>query len=104
LSTQRYEIVLFQQPEAELTLDSLCASTGLHPSFVKQLAEEGLITGVDADPRSQRFHVTTISRLRKIVRLRRVLGINLAGVSVVLDLIDKIEDLQRENRMLRGRT
>jgi len=35
--------------------------------------------------------------------LREALGINLAGVAVVLDLLDKYCALQRENELLRSR-
>lgn len=103
MSTEHCEIVLVRNPEVEITLEALAAGAGLQPGFVEQLLEAGLITAVDSGSRSQLFHVATVSRVRKIVRLRRTIGINLAGVSVVLDLVDKIEALQRENRVLRSR-
>jgi hypothetical protein len=44
-----------------------------------------------------------VPRLRTICRLRESLGINLAGVAVVMDLLDKFCALQRENEILRSR-
>jgi DNA-binding transcriptional MerR regulator len=35
-------------------------------------------------------------RLRAIERLRRDLGANLAGIAVILDLVDRLTTLQRE--------
>jgi hypothetical protein len=41
--------------------------------------------------------------LRLIERLRRDIGVNLAGLGVVLDLLNRLCSLQRENERLRSR-
>ena len=43
------------------------------------------------------------SPLIPLDRLRRDLGINLAGIAAVLDMRDRIEGLQKEVERLRGR-
>lgn len=103
MSSERCEIVLVRNPEFEITLEAPAVAADLAPEFVKQLLEAGLITAVDSGSRSQIFDMAMVPRVHKIIRLRRTLGINLAGVSVVLDLTEKIETLHRENRMLRSR-
>jgi MerR family transcriptional regulator, heat shock protein HspR len=49
------------------------------------------------------FHRSSLERLRRITRLRRDLGINLAGIAAVLDMRERIESLQKEVARLRGR-
>jgi hypothetical protein len=49
------------------------------------------------------FDASAVPRLRTIGRLRKGLGINVAGVAVILDLLDKLCALQRENEMQRSR-
>jgi len=38
-----------------------------------------------------------------IERLRRDIGINLSGIATILDLLDRLTALQRENAWLRSR-
>jgi DNA-binding transcriptional MerR regulator len=42
------------------------------------------------------FDAAGVARLQRIERLRRDLGINLAGIAVILDLLDRLTALQRE--------
>jgi DNA-binding transcriptional MerR regulator len=49
------------------------------------------------------FDAAAVPRLRTIRRLRENLGINVAGIAVVLDLLDKLAALQRENELQRSR-
>ena len=49
------------------------------------------------------FDGAAVPRLRMIRRLREELGVNLAGIAVILDLRDKLRTLQRENEMYRAR-
>jgi DnaJ-like protein/MerR-like DNA binding protein len=49
------------------------------------------------------FDPSAIPRLRLIGRLRESLGINLAGIAVTLDLLDRLCALKHENEKLRSR-
>jgi DNA-binding transcriptional MerR regulator len=40
--------------------------------------------------------------VRKIIRLRRDLGLNYAGIGVVLELMERIESLEAKIRELEG--
>jgi DNA-binding transcriptional MerR regulator len=51
-----------------------------------------------------RFPISCIERLRRIVRLRRDLGVNLAGVAVILEMRPRMEELQKELERLRRST
>jgi hypothetical protein len=47
-----------------------------------------------------RFESETVMVVKKILRLRNDLGINYSGISVVLDLLDRIEELEAKIREL----
>jgi DNA-binding transcriptional MerR regulator len=103
MAVQRYQIVLRRQERQGLTLNALAASAGMHPALVERFVELGLIEPIERAGAWSVFDVSAVPRLRMIGRLRESLGINLAGVAVILDLLDKFCALQRENDVLRSR-
>ena len=103
MALQRYDIVLCRREPQQLTLDMLAARAGMHPSLVQQFVEFGLIEPVEWQGARSLFDASAVPRLRMIRRLRESLGINLAGVAVILDLRDRFCALQRENETLRSR-
>ena len=103
MTVRHYQIVLYRKDNQLLTLHDLALHAGMHPNLVERLLEFGLIAPVSQDD-TQLFDPSTVSRLRTITRLRKTLGVNLAGISVILDLVDKLCTLQRENKDLRNRS
>jgi DNA-binding transcriptional MerR regulator len=103
MALQRYDIVLRRREPQQLTLDMLAARAGMHPALVQQFVEFGLIEPVEWQGVRSLFDASAVPRLRMIRRLRESLGINLAGVAVILDLRDRFCALQRENETLRSR-
>jgi MerR family transcriptional regulator/heat shock protein HspR len=100
---QQNDVLVIQHQHEELTLDVLARRAGVHPGLAQRFVEFGLVHSVRQENQVLYFDVADIPRLRMINRLREVLGINLAGVEVVLNLLDKIHALQRENESLRCR-
>jgi DNA-binding transcriptional MerR regulator len=103
MTIQQYQIILCATDDQHLTLDDLALHAGMHPALIEQLVDFGLVTPIRRQG-AMLFDPSTVSRLRTIARLRQSLGINLAGISVILDLIDKLCALQRENQTLRKRS
>jgi MerR family transcriptional regulator, heat shock protein HspR len=84
-----------------LTLDQLSDSAELHPALVEKFVQHGLVEpAADQAPRLL-FPISCIERLRRIIRLRRDLRVNLAGVAVILEMRQHIEELQKELARLR---
>jgi MerR family transcriptional regulator/heat shock protein HspR len=102
MTVQQYQILVRGTDDQRLTLEDLALHAAMHPATVEQLVEFGLVTPMRQEGATL-FDPSAVSRLRTIGRLRRTLGINLAGISVILDLVDKIRALQRENENLRNR-
>jgi chaperone modulatory protein CbpM len=97
MAAPRYDIVLCRREAQQLTLEALAARTDIHPALVERFVEFGLIEPIEWEGATTLFDVSAIARLRMIGRLRESLGINLAGIAVILDLLDRMCALQREN-------
>ena len=68
----------------------------LPPSRIRRYVQAGLVQPVVVDERGLAFGRAELARLRKIRRLVDALGLNPAGLEIVLRLLDDIEMLQRE--------
>ena len=99
---QHYEMVVRSIESTEVTLETLAAIAGMHPALVQQFIEFGLIQPIAAHGTVFLFDSSKSSRLRSIKRLRADLGINLQGVAVVLDLLERLRELEYENATIRA--
>ena len=85
-----------------LTLETLAGVAEMPLELLRLFIEQGLIKPVRPESESQVwFEASCVVRLRAIRRLRRDLGINLPGIAAVLDLLDRVQSLQREIESLR---
>jgi len=99
---KRYEIVLCKTGRGLLTLEALAACAKIHPGVVERFVDYGLIEPVEWLGSQPLFDATAIARLRMIERLRRDLGVNLSGIGMILELLDRLRTLRHENEWLRG--
>ncbi len=67
---------------------------GLPPARVRHYLKFGLVHASPDERGGLVLETTEIARLRKIRRLTTDLGLNLAGVEVVLRLLDQIDEMQ----------
>jgi MerR family transcriptional regulator, heat shock protein HspR len=64
---------------------------GVHPQAIRLYEREGLVSSIRCGP--DRFYSPSqIDRLRVIVQLRQELGINLAGIEVILHMRDRLRE------------
>ena len=96
MSEPRAHIALRRLDPEQLTLESLAACAEIPPARLEYFMEYGLIEPVARWGTQWLFDTTCIARLHMIERLRRDLGANLAGIAVILDLLDRLTTLQRE--------
>lgn len=82
------------------TVEQIAVRCGVEPSFVAQLVAHGVIDSIPGHP--ERFAPVVTLRVQKVVRIQQDLGVNLQGVAVILDLLRRIDDLEREIRLRRG--
>lgn len=63
----------------------LARRSGLHPDLVRRLIALDAVDPLDWD---------AAARLARLMRLRRDLGLNVAGAALVCDLLERIEELE----------
>jgi len=69
---------------------------GLHQQTIRSYERIGLVQPARSDGNTRLFSFEDIERLRQVVRLVNDLGVNLAGVEVILRLNRRAEELQAE--------
>lgn len=82
--------------------DEFCASHHLEISFIHSLKEHGMIETIFVD-QALCIHAEELPRLEQIVRLHHDLDINLAGIEVINDLLQRMEEMQEEVTRLKRR-
>lgn len=102
MTVRRYDIVLCRNEGQQLTLDALASCAGMSPALVERFVEFGLIDPIESGGARWLFDPSAIPRLCLIGRLRESLGMNLAGIAVTLDLLDRLRALKHENEKLRS--
>lgn len=79
-----------------VTFDVVAECLGARRSLIVSLAERGLIDTIKTDADEPLLRRRVVIQLRRMQRLRRDLGVNFAGAAVILDLVNRIEQLNRE--------
>ena len=101
--TIRYPLVRRRTSREHLSLEAAAARVGLHPILVQRFVEFGLVEPAERTGAQMSLDAACLPRLKAISRLRTDLGVNLHGVAVILDLLDRLAALQRELASLRQR-
>ena len=82
--------------------EEFCAIHQLEISFIHSLKDHGMIETIFVD-QSLCIYAEELPRLEQIVRLHRDLAINIEGIEVINDLLQRIEEMQNEIGRLRKR-
>jgi chaperone modulatory protein CbpM len=80
--------------EPELTIEDVCAACGMTREEIAAYVAEGLAEA-KGPVVEWRFSRLTVLTFRRAARLKRDLGLNPPGVALALELMDRIEELQR---------
>lgn len=76
------------------TISIVARMVDLHPQTLRNYEQLGLVKPQRSEGNIRLYSDREVERLRKINRLTQELGINLAGVEVILHMSDQIETLQ----------
>ena len=68
----------------------------IHPQTLRQYEREGLIAPGRTVGKMRLYSQRDIDKIKMILRLTRDLGVNLAGVDIILQLKDKLDDQDKE--------
>jgi MerR family transcriptional regulator/heat shock protein HspR len=67
----------------------------VHPQTLRQYERLGLVVPARGE-RNRMYSEADIDRIRRIQRLTQHMGVNLAGVELVLKLLDEMDEIQRD--------
>lgn len=68
----------------------------LHPQTLRMYERLGLVRPARIGSKNRMYSELDLDRLRQIQRLTQEMGVNLAGVEVILGLLEKMQRMQEE--------
>jgi len=74
----------------------------VHPQTLRLWEREGLLRPTRSRGNTRLYDQESCERLEMILTLTRDLGVNLAGVDIILNLKEQIKRLQAENEVMAG--
>lgn len=68
----------------------------IHPQTLRLYEREGLLRPSRSDGNTRLYTDEDLERLEMILKLTRELGVNLAGVEIILNMREKMEQMQQQ--------
>lgn len=78
------------------TISAVAELYDVHPQTLRLYEREGLLKPSRSDGNTRLYTDVDLQRLEVILSLTRDLGVNLAGVEIILNMRQKMDDMQRE--------
>jgi MerR family transcriptional regulator, heat shock protein HspR len=78
------------------TISAVASEYNLHPQTLRLYEREGLLKPSRSEGNTRLYTDTDLERLEVILSLTRDLGVNLAGVEIILNMREKMDAMQRE--------
>lgn len=75
----------------------------IHPQTLRQYEREGLIKPSRTNGKIRLYSQKDINHIKYVLSLTRDLGVNLAGVDIILQLNQRIEELENDILMYKNR-
>ena len=91
------------QDEPVYMIGVVAELTHMHAQTIRLYEKLGLVTPHRRN-KNRLYSENDLERLRRIRRLTQDMGVNLAGVQVILDLLERLDALQTERDMLHERS
>jgi len=73
----------------------------IHPQTLRQYERENLICPSRSNGRIRLYSERDVDKIKLILRLTRELGVNLAGVDIILRLKENVDSMEKEIASLR---
>ena len=78
------------------TISAVAELYDIHPQTLRLYEREGLLKPSRSIGNTRLFEDADLERLEIILSLTRELGVNLAGVEIILNMREKMDSMQRE--------
>ena len=84
-----------REAERHFLISYVSERYGVHPQTLRQYERAGLLTPNRSKGNTRLYSSGDLDRLETILGLTRDMGVNLAGVEIILRLNEKVAELQR---------
>ena len=78
------------------TISAVADMYEIHPQTLRMYEREGLLKPSRSEGNTRLFEDSDLERLEIILSLTRDLGVNLAGVEIILNMREKMDAMQKE--------
>src|SRR5438105_4787702 len=78
------------------TISAVATHYDIHPQTLRLYEREGLLKPSRSEGNTRLYTDADLERLEVILSLTRDLGVNLAGVEIILNMRQRLEDMHRE--------
>jgi len=82
--------------KAAFMISAVAEQYQLHPQTLRMYEREGLLTPSRSDGNTRLYTQEDLERLEVILKLTRELGVNLAGVEIILNMREKMGEMQKQ--------
>lgn len=82
--------------KAAYMISAVAETYGIHPQTLRLYEREGLLKPSRSEGNTRLYTQEDLERLELILNLTRDLGVNLAGVEVVLNMRRRMEEMQKD--------
>src|SRR5207302_10527445 len=84
------------QSKAAYMISAVAEQYQIHPQTLRLYEREGRLRPSRSDGNTRLYTDDDLERLEVILSLTRDLGVNLAGVEIILNMREKMEEMQRQ--------
>ena len=82
--------------KAAYMISAVAEQYEIHPQTLRLYEREGLLTPSRSDGNTRLYTAEDLERLEVILKLTRDLGVNLAGVEIILNMRERMSEMQRQ--------
>lgn len=82
--------------KAAYMISAVAEQYEIHPQTLRLYEREGLLKPSRSDGNTRLYTDEDLERLEVILKLTRDMGVNLAGVEIILNMREKMEAMQRQ--------
>jgi MerR family transcriptional regulator/heat shock protein HspR len=79
-------------------ISAVAEKYGLHPQTLRMYEREGLLTPSRSEGNTRLYTEKDLERLETILHLTRDLGVNLAGTEIILNMRERLEQMEQQMR------
>src|ERR1700677_3638548 len=97
-------MTMIKRKKGYFSISAVAKMFSVHQQTIRLYEREGLVSPKRSDGNTRMFSEEDVNRLEKIIYLTHQLGINLAGVEMILKLQKQIKKMQKDMNKIFDKT